>query len=114
MGPILFLYYEESLVSSNVNSKVLWFHSVRPNLHPNLMSFLLVSHGKFKGHFDSSSPSTPTPNCRRSLWMTPIVKPERPEAIAPVAYPEIQITETLAFDQILDKVVSKDKRPNKD
>ena len=46
--------------------------------------------------------------------MTPIVKPERPEAIAPVAYPEIQITETLAFDQILDKVVSKDKRPNKD
>ena len=46
--------------------------------------------------------------------MTPIVKPERPEAIAPVAYPEIQITETLAFDQILDKVVSNDKRPNKD
>jgi len=33
-----------------------------------------------------------------------LVKPERPEAVAPVAYPEIQITETLAFDQILDKV----------
>ena len=32
MGPILFLYYEESLVSSNLNSKLLWFHSVRPNL----------------------------------------------------------------------------------
>ena len=46
--------------------------------------------------------------------MTPIVKPKRPEAIAPVAYPEIQITETLTFDQILDKVVSNDKRPNKD
>ena len=45
--------------------------------------------------------------------MTPIVKPERPEAVAPVAYPEIQITETLAFDQILDKVVSNGKRPNK-
>ena len=56
----------------------------------------------------------PHPKLLRSLWMTPIVKPERPEAIAPVAYPEIQITETLAFDQILDKVVSNDKRPNKD
>ena len=33
MGPILFLYYEESLVSSNLNSKLLWFHSVRPNVH---------------------------------------------------------------------------------
>ena len=32
MGPILFLYYEESLVSSNLNSKLLWFHSVRPNV----------------------------------------------------------------------------------
>ena len=34
MGPFLFLYYEESLVSSNLNSKVLWFHSVRPNVCP--------------------------------------------------------------------------------
>ena len=33
MGPILSLYYEESLVSSNLNSKLLWFHSVRPNIH---------------------------------------------------------------------------------
>ena len=33
MGPILFLYYEESLVSSNLNSKLLWFHNVRPTLH---------------------------------------------------------------------------------
>ena len=33
MGPIKnFLYYEESLVSSNLNSKLLWFDSVRPNL----------------------------------------------------------------------------------
>ena len=32
MGPILFLYYEESLVSSNLNSKLLWFLSVRPNV----------------------------------------------------------------------------------
>ena len=30
MGSILFLYYEESLVSSYLNSKLLWFHSVRP------------------------------------------------------------------------------------
>ena len=28
---ILFLYYEESLVSSNLNWKLLWFHSVRPS-----------------------------------------------------------------------------------
>ena len=33
MGPILHLYYEESLVSSNLNSKLLKFHSVRPNEH---------------------------------------------------------------------------------
>ena len=30
--PILFLCYEESLVSSNLNSKLLWFHSVGPNV----------------------------------------------------------------------------------
>ena len=32
-GPIIFLYYEESLVSSNLNSKQLRFHGVRPNVH---------------------------------------------------------------------------------
>ena len=32
-GLILFLYYEESMVSSNLNSKQLWFHSVRPIVH---------------------------------------------------------------------------------
>ena len=31
IGPILFLYYEESLVSSNLNSKLFRFHCVRPN-----------------------------------------------------------------------------------
>ena len=31
IGPILFLYYKESLVSSNLNSKLFWFHGVRPN-----------------------------------------------------------------------------------
>ena len=31
--PILFLYYEESLVSSNLNSNLLRFHCVRPNVH---------------------------------------------------------------------------------
>ena len=35
-----------------------------------------------------------------------LVKPDRPEHVAPIAYPEIQISETLTFDQILDKVVS--------
>ena len=33
MGPILFLYYEESLVSSNLNSKLFWFHSAHPNVN---------------------------------------------------------------------------------
>ena len=27
------LCYEESLVSSNLNSKLFWFHCVRPNIH---------------------------------------------------------------------------------
>ena len=31
--PILFLYYEESLVSSNLNSNLLRFHCAHPNLH---------------------------------------------------------------------------------
>jgi hypothetical protein len=30
---ILFLYYEESLISSNLNSKLFRFHGVRPNVH---------------------------------------------------------------------------------
>ena len=36
MGTILFLYHEESLVSSNLDSKLLWFLSVRPNANVNL------------------------------------------------------------------------------
>ena len=33
IGPILFLYYEESLESSNLNSKQLRFHGTHPNVH---------------------------------------------------------------------------------
>ena len=33
IGPILFLYYEESQVSSNLNSKLFRFHCVRPSVH---------------------------------------------------------------------------------
>ena len=33
MGPILLLYYEEMLVSSILNPKLIWFHSVNPNVH---------------------------------------------------------------------------------
>ena len=33
IAPILFLYFEESLVSSNLNSKQLRFHYVRPIVH---------------------------------------------------------------------------------
>jgi hypothetical protein len=32
IGPILFLYYEESLASSNLNSKQLRFHCAHPNV----------------------------------------------------------------------------------
>ena len=31
--PILFLHYEESLVSSNLNSNLLRFHCAHPNVH---------------------------------------------------------------------------------
>ena len=33
IGPILFLYYEEILVLSNLNSKLFRFYCVRPNVH---------------------------------------------------------------------------------
>ena len=35
----LFLYYEESLVSSNLNSNQLRFHGVRPNYFRRLVSY---------------------------------------------------------------------------
>jgi hypothetical protein len=37
--PILFLYYEESLVSSNLNSNLLMFHGAHPNLEPSEYKF---------------------------------------------------------------------------
>ena len=33
IGPILFLYHEESLVSSNLDSKQLKFHGAHPNVY---------------------------------------------------------------------------------
>ena len=33
IGPVLFSYYEESLVSSNLNSKLFRFHSAHPTVH---------------------------------------------------------------------------------
>ena len=33
IGPILFLYYEECLVSSNLNSNLLRLHCAHPNVH---------------------------------------------------------------------------------
>ena len=38
IGPILFLYCEESLVSSNLNSNLLRFHCAHPNLHTYVQS----------------------------------------------------------------------------
>jgi hypothetical protein len=41
--PILFLYYEESLVSSNLNSNLIWFHCVTPIVHTiGMLSWLSV------------------------------------------------------------------------
>ena len=40
MGPILFLYYEESLVSSNLNSNLLTFHCAHPNKSTDFRIFL--------------------------------------------------------------------------
>ena len=42
--PILFLYYEKSLLSSNLNSKLFSFHRVKPNLH-TYMDLLYLWHG---------------------------------------------------------------------
>ena len=41
IGPIFFLYYEESLVSSNLNSKLFRFHCVRPKLDTHKLIFIL-------------------------------------------------------------------------
>ena len=50
IGPILFLFYEESLVSSNLNSKLFRFYCVRPNLH----TYFAYSRVGYNG---ASSPS---------------------------------------------------------
>ena len=51
MGPILFLYYEESLVSSNLNSKLFRFHSAHSILHTCSLSSWLLSAVSFKSLF---------------------------------------------------------------
>ena len=38
MGPILFLYYEESLVLTNLNSELLRFYNIRPNVPTKIES----------------------------------------------------------------------------
>ena len=37
---MIFLYYDESLVSSNLNSNLLRFHCAHPNIYPNHIIFL--------------------------------------------------------------------------
>ena len=44
IGPILFLYYEESLVSSNLNSNLFRFHCVRPTVHTLHTSEMIPAH----------------------------------------------------------------------
>ena len=43
MGPILFSYYQESLVSSNLNSKLFQFHIAHPNVHCIFAKFFSFS-----------------------------------------------------------------------
>ena len=45
IGPILFLYYEESLVSLNLNSKQLRFHCAHPNVHYANMGYGVLNEG---------------------------------------------------------------------
>ena len=47
IGPILFLYYEERLVSSSLNSKQLRFHGVRP-----ISTWLVIAKSNFKKSAD--------------------------------------------------------------
>jgi hypothetical protein len=49
IGPILFLYHGESLVSSNLNSNILWFHCAHPNVHRYKVSSCPV-HVIWTGH----------------------------------------------------------------
>ena len=49
IGPILFLYYKESLVSSILNSKLFMVHYVRPNLRSYCLIYILwFTHSKLK------------------------------------------------------------------
>ena len=41
IGPILFLYHDESMVSSNLNSKQLSFHYAHPNVQLKILSIKL-------------------------------------------------------------------------
>ena len=44
MGQTSSLQYEESLVSSNLNSKLFWFHSAHPKFYiPKSFSFLHIN-----------------------------------------------------------------------
>ena len=47
IGPILFLYYEENLVSSNLNSKLLRFHCAHPNVHTDKNGQIILGHDVF-------------------------------------------------------------------
>ena len=46
IGPILFLYYEESLVSSNLNSNQLRFDCAHPTVHA--CALLMMYHSVFQ------------------------------------------------------------------
>ena len=54
MGTILFLYYEESLLSSNLISKLLWFLSVRPIEHPKIIQKVSLSASILKKDYKNN------------------------------------------------------------
>ena len=63
IGPILFLYYEESLVSSNLNSKLFSFHCVWPKVHV----LYLYAYRALKCNYVVILNVTIALNCRRNM-----------------------------------------------
>ena len=62
MGPISFSYHKESLASSNLNSILLWFHSVKPihiQKYSRLRCLLLVKGLVICFHFGWSGSTQP-------------------------------------------------------
>ena len=67
IGPILFLYYEEGLVSSNLNSKSFRFHSAHPNLYTKYLHQISL---KVKIHWTAFATLTQVLTCLFTYLLT--------------------------------------------